>query len=167
MRKPFDIRSITLFLCAFCASLLLNNPFNQRNPRLTHYLRAFGNSTNVECSLQIVLFMQNKPNFLDDQMNVSSFITTNYEQRTMNYEIKTNPIQSQYKPNSKPIRTQNEANSKPNKPNFTLLPPESMRHRPKSSLPKISCFIAQDFLCCGHGLFMLWIKKEFFGENVK
>jgi hypothetical protein len=54
--------------------------------------------------------MQNKPNFLGDQMNVSSFITTNYEQRTMNYEIKnkpkTNPIQSQYKPNTKPIRTQ-------------------------------------------------------------
>jgi hypothetical protein len=45
---------------------------------------------------KIHLFMQNKPNFLDDQISVTSFITTNYEQRTMNYDIKnkpkTNPI---------------------------------------------------------------------------
>ena len=54
--------------------------------------------------------MQNKANFLDDEMNVTSFITINYEQRTMNYEIKnkpkTNPIQTQYKANTNPIRTQ-------------------------------------------------------------
>jgi hypothetical protein len=54
--------------------------------------------------------MQNKPNFMDDQMNVSSFITIDYEQRTMNYQIKnkpnTKPIQTQYKANTNPIQTQ-------------------------------------------------------------
>ncbi|MHC4587691.1 MAG: hypothetical protein ACYS3N_24485 [Planctomycetota bacterium] len=67
-------------------------------------------STFVEIALQIAPFLTNKPNFLDNQMNVSSFITMNYEQQTMNYEIKnkpnSNPIQSQYKPNTKPIQTQ-------------------------------------------------------------
>ncbi|MHC4694451.1 MAG: hypothetical protein ACYS67_17050 [Planctomycetota bacterium] len=62
--------------------------------------------TDVMSALQIKLFMQNKPNFLGDQMNVSSFITMNYEQRTMNCEIKTNPIQTQFKPNSNPIQSQ-------------------------------------------------------------
>ena len=35
--KLFEIPSITLFLCAFCAFLWLKNPFNQRNPRLMKY----------------------------------------------------------------------------------------------------------------------------------
>ena len=78
--------------------------------------------TNVVSALQIHLFLQNKPNFLDNQMNVSSFITMNYEQRTMNYEIKnkpkTNPIQTQFKANSKPIQSQYEPNTNPKKPNF-------------------------------------------------
>ena len=52
----------------------------------------------------------------------------------------------------------------PNKPNFT---PKCLQQRVKNYLPKISCLMAQDFLCCAHGLFMLWIKKEFFGENNK
>jgi len=50
-------------------------------------------------------------------MNVTSCLTMNYEQRTMNYEIKnkpnSNPIQSQFKPNSKPIQSQNKPNSNP------------------------------------------------------
>jgi len=70
-------------------------------------------STDAERTLQIHPFLTNKPNFLDDQMNVSSFITMNYEQRTMNNEIKnkanTNPIQTQFKANSKPIQTQYKA----------------------------------------------------------
>jgi hypothetical protein len=73
--------------------------------------------TDVMSALQIAPILTNKANFLDDQMNVTSFITTNYEQRTMNYEIKTNPIQSQFKPNTNPIQSQNKANSNPNKPN--------------------------------------------------
>jgi hypothetical protein len=66
--------------------------------------------TDVMSALQIAPFLTNKPNFLDDQNDISPVITMNYEQRTMNYEIKnkanSNPIQSQYKANSKPIRTQ-------------------------------------------------------------
>ena len=44
--------------------------------------------------------MQNEPNLPDDQMNVTSLITMNYEQRTMNNGLK------------------NKANSNPIKPNF-------------------------------------------------
>jgi|GEM_PF-5831300 len=117
MHKLFEICSITLFLCAFCAFLWLKNPFNQRNPRLMYYLCAFGTSTTVESALQIRLFMQNKPNFRKSQMNVNTVITMNYEQRTMNYEIKnkpnSKPIQSQFKPNTKPIQTQYKANTNP------------------------------------------------------
>jgi hypothetical protein len=67
-------------------------------------------STTIESSLQISPFLTNKANFRKSQMNVSTVITMNYEQRTMNDEIKnkpnTNPIQSQYKPNSNPIQSQ-------------------------------------------------------------
>ncbi len=42
------------------------------------------------------LFMQNKPNFQKAKMNVSSAITMNYEQLTMNYANKNKPKQSQF-----------------------------------------------------------------------
>jgi hypothetical protein len=46
-------------------------------------------STLVERALQIrPLFMQNKPNLGEDQMNISFYLTRNYEQRTMNNELK-------------------------------------------------------------------------------
>jgi hypothetical protein len=35
--------------------------------------------------------MQNKANFPDAQMNVTSYLTKNYEQRTMNSELKNKP----------------------------------------------------------------------------
>jgi len=61
--------------------------------------------------------MQNKANFRKSQMNVNAFITMNYEQSTMNYEIKnkpnSKPIQSQFKPNTKPIQSQYKPNSNP------------------------------------------------------
>jgi len=95
MLTPRQLYTYALCSCAFC------------------YLSSaicFLSSTTVESALQIRLFMQNKANFQKSQMNVSCCLTMNYEQRTMNYEIKnkanTNPIQSQYKPNTKPIRTQ-------------------------------------------------------------
>jgi len=47
------------------------------------------------------LFMQNKPNLLKAEMNVSSVNTMNYELRTMNYLM-------QNKPNSNPIRSEAE-----------------------------------------------------------
>jgi len=57
--------------------------------------------------------MQNKPNFLDAQMNVSSVIIKDYENKRLRQPPKnkpnTKPIQSQYKPNTNPIK----ANTKP------------------------------------------------------
>jgi flagellar biosynthesis GTPase FlhF len=93
---------------------------------ITNYHGASGTiSTTVECALQIHLFMQNKPNFRKSQMNVSPVITMNYEQRTMNYEIKnkpnSNPKQTQNKPKTNPKQTQNKPKTNPkqtqNKPN--------------------------------------------------
>ena len=43
-------------------------------------------------------FMQNKPNFPNAQMNITSVISMNYEQRTTNYFI---PIKPNFKPNFK------------------------------------------------------------------
>ena len=53
-------------------------------------------STLVERTLQIAPFMQNKPNFRKSQVNVSAVITMNYEQRTMNYEVKNEPKRTQF-----------------------------------------------------------------------
>jgi hypothetical protein len=44
------------------------------------------------------LFMQNKANFRNGQMNISSFITSKYERLDIWWNGKTNPIQSQSKP---------------------------------------------------------------------
>ena len=43
---------------------------------------AFGPSTTVERSLQIRFFMQNKAKYLDEQMNVTAFITRGYENKS-------------------------------------------------------------------------------------
>jgi hypothetical protein len=61
-------------------------------------------------------------------MNVNTFETMSYEQRTMNYEIKNEPKRTQFKANiapKMPKRTQNEPNlsrrslwPSRNKPNF-------------------------------------------------
>jgi len=52
--------------------------------------------------------MQNKPNLLAPQMNVTSFITKDYENKRLADMAKTKPIQSQYKANSRNV--QNERN---------------------------------------------------------
>ncbi len=54
-------------------------------------------STIVESSLQIDLFMQNKPNFPKSQMNVNTYNKTDYENKR-NWTI------GQSKPNSNPIK---------------------------------------------------------------
>ncbi len=43
--------------------------------------------------------MQNEPNFRKSQMNVNTVITMNYEQLTMNYEIKNEPKTNPNEPN--------------------------------------------------------------------
>jgi len=62
--------------------------------------------------------MQNKPNLPDTQMNVSSAITMNYEQLTMNYANKNKPNSKPIEPKTNPKQTQFKANTNPNKPNF-------------------------------------------------
>ena len=47
--------------------------------------------------------MQNKPNFPDALMNVTSFYTMDYENKRLADAAKTKPIQSQYKANTNPI----------------------------------------------------------------
>ena len=69
--------------------------------------------TTVVSALQIRPFLTNKPNFRKSQMNVSRLLTRDYEKKTLGGVGKTNPIQTQFKPNSKPIKP----NTKPNKPN--------------------------------------------------
>jgi len=54
-------------------------------------------STNVEDSLQISLFLQNKPNFQKSQMNVNPYNTRDYE-NIANWTL------GQSKPNSTPIK---------------------------------------------------------------
>ncbi len=56
--------------------------------------------------------MQNKPNLLDAQMNVTSFTTKDYENKS-NWKLgenkpNSNPIRTQYKPN--PRKAKNERN---------------------------------------------------------
>ena len=77
-------------------------------------------STSVESPLQIHLFLQNKPNFQNAQINVTSINTMNYELRTMNYF-------TQNKPNSNPIKP----NFKANQTQFQTTPaPQTYRKRP-------------------------------------
>jgi hypothetical protein len=88
MTTKSQILSLEMILRAYKAPLLLS--------------RALYKST---------LFMQNKPNLPDTQMNASPFITKDYENqprlRTMKNkpnQTQPNPIQSQYKPNSRNVQ---------------------------------------------------------------
>ena len=66
-----------------------------------NYLRAYkAHSTTVEDSLQIGPIMQNKPNFQNAQMNVTSCYTVEYENKS-NWTL-----------------GENKPNSNPNKPNL-------------------------------------------------
>jgi hypothetical protein len=99
------------------------------NPTLVHF-RHFSSlltnlpSTTVEGALQIRPFLTNKPNFPDDQMNVSTVITKDYEQLTMNNEPKNKANSNPIKPNSKPI-----IDSKMPKQTQCLPHSLSLRHR--------------------------------------
>ena len=115
----------SLLLCAFCAFSWLKNPFNQRNLRLINDLRLFktlynrkDSFTDVMSALQIGPFLTNKPNFRKSQINVSDYITKDYDEMDT-WSIRknkpnSNPIQTQFKAN----QTQNKPNTNPNKPNF-------------------------------------------------
>jgi len=69
-------------------------PRNQCKPRLIKDLRSTKDYVRKN-----KLFLQNEPNFKKSQMYLSPFITTNYEQRTMNYEVKNEPKTNPNEPN--------------------------------------------------------------------
>ncbi len=52
---------------------------------------------------QFESIMQNKPNLPNALMNVTSFYTVDYENKRLRRCVKTNPIQTQYEPNTNPI----------------------------------------------------------------
>jgi len=79
---------------------MATQPQNLSREMAHAYLTGTASRTNrlssPACQPIMTLFMQNKANLLDAQMNVSSVRTTNYEQITMN---NANKKQTQYKPN--------------------------------------------------------------------
>ena len=89
---------------------LTNEPFNQSPTQLFYcsnaQLSAFAPLHLSRVLYKSTLFMQNKPNLLNAQMNVSSAITMNYEQKTMNYANKNKPNTKPIKPNTNPKQTQ-------------------------------------------------------------
>jgi len=137
-QKVLEIPSITLFLFALVA-LWLKNPFNQRNPRLKKY-----SSCRVLCPLHLsrtlyksTLFMQNKANLLDAQMNVNSILTKDYERNDIfavpENKANSNPIKPNYrnaKMNANPVLTKDYENvslrrrgqNKPNQTQFFSYP---------------------------------------------
>jgi hypothetical protein len=81
-------------------------------------LASLGIFTLVKNPLQIAPFMQNKPNFLDTQMNVKSFHTVDYE-NIANWTLGENkPNTKPIKPNTKPIK----ANKMPKQTQFLSYP---------------------------------------------
>ncbi len=124
----------SLFLCVFCAFLWLKNPRNLRNLRLINDLRACKllyncreDSTTIESSLQINLFMQNKAKFRKVKLNVNKVLTKDYDKMDTWSIRKTKPIQSQLKP----IKCQNKPNS---------CPPSVWRVKPKKTLQNAKTF---------------------------
>ncbi len=96
-------------ICEICGGILLNNLRLRlaSTPRRVFSLSGYGSRLRRdECSLWLYSFvpqwlcgyesiMQNKPNFLKDQMNVYSFITKDYRKNDA-FAVQKN------KPNSKP-----------------------------------------------------------------
>ena len=66
-------------------------------------------SRSARTSAQKELIMQNKPDFPDAQMNISSVLTKDYENVPLHRHRQNKPNQTQFKPNqsqSNPIQTQ-------------------------------------------------------------
>ena len=58
-----------------------------------------GRFSNEKSTKIAAAFIQNKPNFINSEIGVSSFETSIYEILTAWRGEKTNPIQTQYEPN--------------------------------------------------------------------
>jgi len=66
-------------------------------------------------------FLQNKPNLLNAQMSVTSFLTRHYEDFRLCFRRQNKPKQTQYQTQSKPIKpkkTPFQTQTNPNKPNI-------------------------------------------------
>jgi len=94
--------------------------------------------TDVMSPLQIRPFMQNKPNFLDALMNVTSFYT-------VDYEIIANSILCENKPNTNPIQTQSKPISPPHAAKQTQFKPNQTQFLP----PQLNIKLALNFPCRG------------------
>ncbi len=121
-----NLRNLRLKNSCLCVFVAIN-PQNLRNlcpryPWLINDLRVCkalyicrDSSTDIESSLQIRLFMQNKANFRKVKLNVNKVLTKDYKERTLGQRGKTKPIkanQSQLKPiqtQLKPKQTQYKA----------------------------------------------------------
>jgi hypothetical protein len=70
-------------------------------------------STLVERALQIHLFLTNKANFRNSQINVTDLLAKDYDKMdtwsSEKNKANSKPKQTQYKPNTKPIQTQFKA----------------------------------------------------------
>ena len=77
---------------------------------MAKYQRLFTNEYQISTNSYVriyKLFMQNKPNFRNDKMNITLDMTMYYEILSAGSGQKTKPIQTQFKPNQSQ-----------NKPNF-------------------------------------------------
>ena len=93
-------------LCPLCPLWLFSNPFILSNSFESLCLCALMplwicpfSSTNVENPLQINLFMQNKPNVKDAQINVNSYMKSKYEKLDTWLSGKNKPNSNPIKPN--------------------------------------------------------------------
>jgi len=152
--KPLFDKQGKVMNISICNMWSINNASRPCLNRLyTKYYRLTTNrpSTIVEIALQNHLFMQNKANFRKSQMNISCYITMDYDKMDTwssgKNEPKTNPKRTQSDP-IKPNLSRRSLWRSRKKPNFTTI---GLQQRPKNYLLKISCLMALSFLCWDYG----------------
>jgi hypothetical protein len=109
-RCPLWQKIIRVYSCQLVAKILRVFVSSWLNTKIAHFES----------------IMQNKPNLLDTQMNVSPVKTKNYEQLTMNYANKNKPNSNPIKPKTNPKQTQNKPKTNPIKPNSNPIKPNSL-----------------------------------------
>ncbi len=139
---------------------------NQTLAHFRHFSSLFTNlpSTTVEKPLQISSFLTNKANFPDDQMNVSSFLTKEYE-NISNWTLGEN------KPNTKPNKanfpraqddirhpTYNIRNTNPIQSQSNPIPPPLLEHQ-------INISMSSFYIYTSPGLYMRVVDYWWMGYN--
>ncbi len=97
------------------------------NPTLAHFRHfspLFTNlpSTSVENTLQIISFMQNKPNSPNVQLNLTSFVAMNYAIFISLTKVKNKPNSNPIKAKTNPIQTQLKSKQSQFEPKQTQVP---------------------------------------------